>query len=91
MCIDIAGVLFTVGPFGGIAAFKEMVADLADAAGTGSALAAHIAQCRTSPVLRFGMRDTSVFTLATVRSSKLWGQGMALLKQNWLAEDGRTG
>ena len=40
--IDIAGVLFAVGPFGRIAAFKEMVVDLGDAAGTGSALAAHI-------------------------------------------------
>ena len=40
--IDIAGVLFAVGPFGGLAAFKEMVVDLTDAAGTGSALAAHI-------------------------------------------------
>ena len=40
--VDIAGVLFAVGPFGRIAAFKEMVVDLGDAAGTGSALAAHI-------------------------------------------------
>ena len=40
--IDIAGVLFAVGPFGGVAAFEEMVVDLGDAAGTGSALAAHI-------------------------------------------------
>lgn len=42
VCIDIAGVLFAIGPLGGIAAFKEMVADLADAAGAGSALAAHV-------------------------------------------------
>ena len=40
--VDIAGALFAVGPLGGIAAFKEMVADLADAAGARSALAAHI-------------------------------------------------
>ena len=40
--VDIAGVLFAVGPFGRIAAFKEMVVDLGDAAGAGSALAAHI-------------------------------------------------
>lgn len=30
--IDIAGVLFTIGPFGGVAPFKQVVADLADAA-----------------------------------------------------------
>lgn len=30
--IDIASVLFAVGPFGGIAAFKQVVVDLADAA-----------------------------------------------------------
>ena len=40
--VNIAGVFFTVGPFGGIAAFKEMVVDLGDAAGAGPALAAHI-------------------------------------------------
>ena len=40
--IDIAGVLFAVGPFGGIAAFKEMVVDLTDAAGTGPALTANV-------------------------------------------------
>ena len=40
--IDIAGVLFTIGPFGGVASFKEVVVDLGDAAGAGSALAAHI-------------------------------------------------
>ena len=42
MGVDIAGVLFTIGPLGRVAAFKEMVADLADAAGAGAALAAHI-------------------------------------------------
>ena len=42
MGIDIAGVLFTVGPFGRIAAFKQVVVDLADAAGAGPALAAHV-------------------------------------------------
>ena len=42
MGVDIAGMLFAVGPFGGIAAFKEMVVDLGDAAGAGPALAAHI-------------------------------------------------
>ena len=40
--VDIAGVLFTIGPFGRIAAFKQVVVDLADAAGAGLALAAHI-------------------------------------------------
>ena len=40
--VDIAGVLFAVGPFGRIASFKEVVVDLTDAAGAGSALAAHI-------------------------------------------------
>ena len=40
--IDIAGLLFAVGPFGRVAAFEEMVVDLADTAGAGSALAAHI-------------------------------------------------
>ena len=33
--VDIACVFLAVGPFWGIAAFKEMVADLADAAGAG--------------------------------------------------------
>ena len=42
MGVDIAGVFLAVGPFWGIASFKEMVVDLADTAGTGSALAAHI-------------------------------------------------
>ena len=42
MGVDIAGMFLAVGLFGGIAAFKEMVVDLADAAGTGSALAAHV-------------------------------------------------
>ena len=42
MGIDIAGVLLTVGPFWGIATFEEVVVDLADTAGTGSALAAHL-------------------------------------------------
>ena len=40
--IDIAGVLFAVGPFGGVAAFKQVVVDLGDTAGAGAALAAHI-------------------------------------------------
>ena len=40
--VDIAGVFLAVGPFGGIAPFEEVVVDLADAAGTGSALAAHV-------------------------------------------------
>ena len=40
--VDIAGVLFTIGPLGRVAAFEEMVVDLTDAAGAGSALAAHI-------------------------------------------------
>lgn len=42
MGVDIAGVLFTIGPLGRVAAFEEMVVDLADTAGTGSALAAHV-------------------------------------------------
>ena len=42
MGIDIAGVFLAVGPFGRIAAFKEMVVDLADAAGAGAALAAYV-------------------------------------------------
>ena len=40
--VDIAGVLFAVGPFGRVAAFKQVVVDLADAAGARPALAAHI-------------------------------------------------
>ena len=40
--VDIAGVLFTIGPLGRVAPLEEMVVDLADAAGAGSALAAHI-------------------------------------------------
>lgn len=40
--VDIAGVLFAVGPFGRVAALKQVVVDLGDAAGTGLALAAHI-------------------------------------------------
>lgn len=40
--VDIAGVFLAVGPFGGIASLEEMVVDLADAASTGPALAAHI-------------------------------------------------
>jgi len=35
MGVDIAGVFFTVGPFGRIAAFKEVIVDLGDAAGAG--------------------------------------------------------
>ena len=42
MGVDIAGVLFTIGPLGRVAPLEEMVVDLADAAGTGSALAAHV-------------------------------------------------
>ena len=44
MGVDITGVLFAVGPFWRVAPFEEMVADLADAAGAGSALAAHVLQ-----------------------------------------------
>ena len=40
--VDITGVLFTGGPFGGIAAFKEMVVDFGDAVGARPALAAHV-------------------------------------------------
>ena len=40
--VDITGVLFAVGPFGRVAAFKQMVVDLADTAGARPALAAHI-------------------------------------------------
>ena len=39
--VDIAGVLFAVGPFGGVASFKQVVVDLADTAGAGAALAAY--------------------------------------------------
>ena len=42
MGVDIAGVLFTIGPFGGIAPFEEVVVDFGDAAGAGPALAAHV-------------------------------------------------
>ncbi len=42
MGVDIAGVLFTIGPLGRVAAFEEMVVDLTDAAGARSAFAAHI-------------------------------------------------
>ena len=40
--VDIAGVLFAIGPLGGVASLEEVVIDLADTAGTGPALAAHI-------------------------------------------------
>ena len=40
--VDIAGVFFTVGPFGGIATLEKVVVDLGDTAGAGSAFAAHI-------------------------------------------------
>ena len=40
--IDIASVLFAVGPFGGVAAFEEVVIDLGDAAGAGPALTANV-------------------------------------------------
>ena len=40
--VDIAGVLFAVGPLWRVAAFKQVVVDLTDAAGTGPALAAHV-------------------------------------------------
>lgn len=40
--VDIAGVFFTVGPFEVIAALEEMVVDLGDAAGAGTALEAHV-------------------------------------------------
>ena len=42
MGIDIAGVFLAIGPLGGVAPLEEMVADLTDAAGTGSALAAYV-------------------------------------------------
>ena len=38
----IAGVLFAIGPLGGVASLEEVVIDLADTAGTGPALAAHV-------------------------------------------------
>ena len=47
--------------------------------------------CRTFPVLPFGMTGTSAFTLAAVRSLKLWVPSTVLSKQNWLTEVGRTG
>ena len=40
--VDITGVLFAVGPLGRVAALKQVVVDLGDAAGTGPALAAHV-------------------------------------------------
>ena len=40
--VDIAGVLFAIGPLGGVASLEEVVIDLADTAGTGPALAAHL-------------------------------------------------
>lgn len=40
--IDIAGVFLAIRPLGRVAALEEMVVDLADAAGAGPALAAHI-------------------------------------------------
>ena len=40
--VDIAGVLFAVGPFGGVASLEEMVVDLGDTAGARPALAAHV-------------------------------------------------
>ena len=40
--VDIAGVLFAVGPVGRLAPLEEMVVDFGDAAGAGLALAAHI-------------------------------------------------
>ena len=42
MGVNIAGVFFTVGPFRGVAAFKQVIVDLADAAGARLALAAHV-------------------------------------------------
>lgn len=42
MGVDIAGVLFTIGPLGRVAPLEEVVVDLGDAAGAGAALAAHI-------------------------------------------------
>ena len=40
--VDIAGVLFAVGPLGRVAPLKQVVVDLSDAAGAGLALAAHV-------------------------------------------------
>ena len=31
--VDVTGVLFTVGPLGGVAAFKQVIVDLTDATG----------------------------------------------------------
>ena len=42
MGVDIAGVLFAIGPFGRIASLKEVAVDLGDTARAGPALAAHI-------------------------------------------------
>lgn len=42
VCVDIAGVLFAVGPLGRIAPLEEMVVDFGDTAGAGLALAAHV-------------------------------------------------
>ena len=44
MGVDIAGVFLAIGPLGRVAPFKEMVVDLGDAAGAGSALAAYISE-----------------------------------------------
>ena len=59
VCVDIAGVLFAVGPFGRIAALEEMVADLGDAAGAGLALAAYIGL--ESVILGFSVVAGAVF------------------------------
>ena len=40
MGVDIAGVLFTIGPLGRVAPLEEVVVDLGDAASAGPALAA---------------------------------------------------
>ena len=40
--VDVTGVFFTVGLFGGVAAFKQVIVDLTDAAGTRPALVAHV-------------------------------------------------
>ena len=42
MSVDVAGVLFTVGPFGGVAPLEEMVVDFGNATGAGAALAAYV-------------------------------------------------
>ena len=39
--VDIAGVLFAIGPLGGVAPLEEVVVDLTDAACSRPALAAH--------------------------------------------------